>query len=198
MSRSAGNGEPPRASTRESAREPQRESPRESPRGSPRELSPSDELNGAPSQSTPPRGRERLDQTAEQPITGAGGVVFDPSGRVLLLQHVSGEWVFPKGHLEAGESSLEAALREVAEEAGVNATCTSPERQWLTSYRNSRGELREITWFKCRTADTEVVITEDLFTAGAFFPLTVAFKRITHAEDLELLRRVSADGEDAA
>jgi len=29
------------------------------------------------------------------------------------------EWVLPKGHLEAGESTAEAAVREVREEAGI-------------------------------------------------------------------------------
>lgn len=33
----------------------------------------------------------------------------------------SEEWVFPKGHIEKGEKSVEAAVREVREEAGVLA-----------------------------------------------------------------------------
>lgn len=41
---------------------------------------------------------------------------------VLVTQH-SGHhgWDFPKGHLEAGESSEQAALREVEEETGIKA-----------------------------------------------------------------------------
>ena len=30
-------------------------------------------------------------------------------------------WIFPKGHVEAGESAAEAAVREVREEAGIEA-----------------------------------------------------------------------------
>ena len=30
-----------------------------------------------------------------------------------------GQWTFPKGHLEAGETSAEAAIREVYEETGI-------------------------------------------------------------------------------
>ena len=33
----------------------------------------------------------------------------------------AGAWVFPKGHIEAGEAPESAALREVREEAGVGA-----------------------------------------------------------------------------
>ena len=32
-----------------------------------------------------------------------------------------GRWVFPKGHIEDGETAADTALREVAEEAGVRA-----------------------------------------------------------------------------
>lgn len=125
-------------------------------------------------------------------------MVFDPSGKVLLLKHVSGHWVFPKGHIEAGEDALQAALREVAEEAGVNAACEHPEQHWLTNYRNSRGELREITWFHCHTKATEVQITEDLFIAGGFFTLSAALEQLAHPEDRDLLRKVSAYGEHSA
>jgi 8-oxo-dGTP pyrophosphatase MutT (NUDIX family) len=49
----------------------------------------------------------------------AGGVVVDRNDRVLVLRRPSrGEVRLPKGHVEKGESHLEAALREVAEESG--------------------------------------------------------------------------------
>jgi 8-oxo-dGTP pyrophosphatase MutT (NUDIX family) len=59
--------------------------------------------------------------------THAGGVVFRVVGnqRQYLLVRArdpAGAWVFPKGHIEVGESPEQAALREVAEEAGVRAT----------------------------------------------------------------------------
>ena len=59
---------------------------------------------------------------AKFPVEGAGGVVFNGQGLVLLLGHRNGTWVFPKGHLDPGETELEAALREVEEEAGVATT----------------------------------------------------------------------------
>ena len=43
--------------------------------------------------------------------TSAGGLVLDRRGRLL--------WSLPKGHVEAGESEPETAVREVCEETGI-------------------------------------------------------------------------------
>ena len=50
-----------------------------------------------------------------------GGVVVNPLGEFLLVGHQKGGAVtFPKGHKEKGEGGLEAAVREVYEEAGIS------------------------------------------------------------------------------
>ena len=51
----------------------------------------------------------------------------DGTLEVLLVQHRAGHWAFPKGHPEAGESHLETALRELAEECGISAVRLQPE-----------------------------------------------------------------------
>jgi 8-oxo-dGTP pyrophosphatase MutT (NUDIX family) len=60
-------------------------------------------------------------------VSQAGAVVFRTDGgsvRILLVtsRKNPGVWVFPKGHLEAGESHADAALREAEEEAGIQGT----------------------------------------------------------------------------
>jgi len=53
----------------------------------------------------------------------AGVIVFRRQGRralYLLLQHMRGHWAFPKGHIETGETSVDAARREVLEETGIS------------------------------------------------------------------------------
>ena len=42
--------------------------------------------------------------------------------KYLLVCEHSGFWVFPKGHMEAGESEQETAFREVKEETGLDIT----------------------------------------------------------------------------
>lgn len=63
----------------------------------------------------------------------AGGLVLDhldPDGQALLISRHDRRgrliWSFPKGHLEAGETDREAAIREVAEETGIEARVVEP------------------------------------------------------------------------
>jgi|TARA_B100000315_G_scaffold240344_2_gene260035 8-oxo-dGTP pyrophosphatase MutT (NUDIX family) len=70
-----------------------------------------------------------------------GGVVLDDRGRVLLIErHVErgGEQVhevrLPKGHVEAGETDEQAAIREVREETGYGDLRIIAD---LESYRHS-------------------------------------------------------------
>jgi len=64
-------------------------------------------------------------------ITHAGGVVVryhDGLMQYLLVSASDDQnlWVFPKGHIEDNESPEDAALREVREEAGIEATINTP------------------------------------------------------------------------
>ena len=61
----------------------------------------------------------------------AGAVVFRTDGgsvRILLVRSRKnpGVWVFPKGHVETGESHADTALREAEEEAGISGTVVGP------------------------------------------------------------------------
>lgn len=77
--------------------------------------------------------------------THAGGVVVRRNGndsRFLLVtaKRQPGLWVFPKGHIEPGETPEQAAVREVMEEAGVDATVVAP--VGATEFRSARGPVR--------------------------------------------------------
>ncbi|MEW1648450.1 NUDIX domain-containing protein [Streptomyces sp. NPDC091219] len=54
-------------------------------------------------------------------LTGAGVVVTDTVGRILLGWSVRGVWELPGGKNDPGEGFLEAGVRELAEETGLRA-----------------------------------------------------------------------------
>lgn len=51
-------------------------------------------------------------------VTAAHCFAFD-GDRVVLALHVDRDWTIPGGHVEVGESPLEAMRREAREEAGI-------------------------------------------------------------------------------
>jgi len=120
-----------------------------------------------------------------EPVPGAGGLVFNSAGEVLLIRDRRGFWVFPKGHLEEGESFEAAARREVREETGVKAAVTKA--LGVTRYRNDRGVERMIRWF-LMLGEGPVRLEPGLTGAGFFDP-EEAESRLAFAEDVALLRK---------
>ena len=52
----------------------------------------------------------------------ASAVVLDDQDRVLLVHHNKiGLWLYPGGHIDPDEDPAQAAVREVAEETGIQA-----------------------------------------------------------------------------
>lgn len=130
----------------------------------------------------------RPPRTARRVVEGAGGVVINDAGDVLLIRHRNGSWVFPKGHIEAGESKVDAAVREVEEEAGVQSVVVDPCQTWQTAYVNPRREGRRITWYLLRSHATEAVMREAIFPTGGFFDPDEALAMLQFEEDRQLLR----------
>lgn len=129
-----------------------------------------------------PKNRER--HGVRERILGAGGVVFNPDGQVLLIRYADGAWTFPKGHIDPGETIAIAAVREVHEEGGVEARIIL--ELGFTEYVNPKGVARRVHWYAMRT-DATTALAEPGFQAG-FFPLETALKRLGHLQNKQLLR----------
>ena len=108
-------------------------------------------------------------------VHASGGVVESEDGGVLFIR-LRNRWDLPKGHVEAGELSRDAACREVLEETGVTAQIIGdgPLMTTLHAYDTyGRWELKRTDWWHMRAmngvlcAQQEEGITDIMWCAPA-------------------------------
>lgn len=91
-------------------------------------------------------------------VRAAGGVPVRETrdGREVLVVHRAsyGDWTFPKGKLEAGETDEQCALREVLEETGL--VCALEDELPSTSYYDGRGRPKEVRYWRLRVVGGEL------------------------------------------
>ncbi|WP_266364025.1 NUDIX hydrolase [Tellurirhabdus rosea] len=85
-------------------------------------------------------------------VKAAGGVVTKDGKTLLMFRR--GKWDLPKGKLDEGEKSREAAAREVEEETGVvgkvgERLCTT----WHTYRQNGNRYLKRTKWYAMTCVD---------------------------------------------
>ena len=123
-------------------------------------------------------------------VAQAGGIVFRPAGggsvgvSVLLVSSKKepGNWIFPKGHVEPGESASEAALRETEEEAGVDGDLLGPVGALEFDWRSQR---YRVEYFLIR-ARSETDTTDG--RTKVWLPFDEALARLTYEDSRRLLR----------
>lgn len=83
-------------------------------------------------------------------IRAAGGIVYrhNAAGRTeiaCIYREARGDWTFPKGKLDEGESFEEAALREVVEETGMH--CRIERFVGTTNYTHRKGKPKIVAYY---------------------------------------------------
>lgn len=121
-------------------------------------------------------------------VLQAGGIAFRADGGavsvlVVTSKKAPAEWVFPKGHIEPGETAAAAAVRETHEEAGVEGVLLGPVGAPLEF--QSGHELVSVRYFLIRAA-SETPETDGRTKQWLTFDEALA--RLTYENARQLLR----------
>ena len=126
-------------------------------------------------------------------LHSAGGVIYRRGGggvEVCLIQPRRERWALPKGMIEHGETSEQAALREVREETGLRAAITTPLGS-LTYYFFAGGKRvrKTVDFYLMRFLDGSTDDHDDEVLSAAWFALVDAERLLAYPNE----RRVLAD-----
>ncbi|HJQ84409.1 MAG TPA: NUDIX hydrolase [Candidatus Binatia bacterium] len=107
-------------------------------------------------------------------------------------------WTIPKGHLEAGESSADAAVREVREETGIVAEVDGPlgDVTYWFARRDERGQpvrvFKRVRFFLMRATGGRFADRDAEMDAVRWYPLDEAERTVSFANERALLARAAA------
>lgn len=122
----------------------------------------------------------------------AGGVVVR-KGKVAVLRKFRGDWVLPKGRLENGETKEEAALREVSEEAGVNAEIKryiGYVKYWYTHIEGMKVQ-KTVYYYYMESNDAQLIPQrEEGFIEAVYMPFDKAIHLIRHNAEKNMVKKV--------
>ena len=99
---------------------------------------------------------------AEQVILTNLCMVYDRDGNILVLDRKDPDWpgvTFPGGHVEPGESFVEAVIREVREETGL--TIESPRLCGTKQFQTQQGQRYVVFFYKTDKFSGELRSSEE-------------------------------------
>ncbi len=108
----------------------------------------------------------------------------------LLLYYPKGYWALVKGHLDPGETPLEAAHREVMEETGLTAIVDEgfvDVLRYIFTNKHGQKVAKEVTFYVGQAISTDVQLSHE-HEAYAWLPFEEAYERLTYDNAKQLLK----------
>jgi 8-oxo-dGTP pyrophosphatase MutT (NUDIX family) len=135
----------------------------------------------------------RLSKREEPQVRAAGGVVLRPGlqgqPEVLLVHRPKyDDWTIPKGKLDPGESDLEAAVREVEEETGLQ--CDVGRELPTAAYSDHNGHSKVVRYWEMTPARGRFQPNHEVDDVR-WLPLHEAMQLLTYDRDRDVLAAVA-------
>ncbi len=125
-------------------------------------------------------------------IKSCGFVAFrqiENKNYYLIIKSHNGDIGFPKGHMEAGESEIQTAIRELREETGATVEITPGFRRQI-EYPLHRvpGTMKQSVYFLGKCTSDELIPQATEVTEAVFLPYKEALLVLTFEDAKEILK----------
>lgn len=124
-----------------------------------------------------------------------GAIVFRKyhgNTEILLVRHLkAGHWSFPKGHMEAGETEEETALREIKEETGLDVLIDTGFRETVT-YSPKRNTKKTVVYFVGMATSHELVPQKEEISQLRWLEIDQANAALTYDNDKAIVSKAKA------
>ncbi|NLA32611.1 MAG: NUDIX domain-containing protein [Mollicutes bacterium] len=98
------------------------------------------------------------------------GCIVVKDDEVLLVRNEAGHWLLPKGHVEAGETEQETAIREVKEETNIDVEIISDNR-YLITYQSKEDYIKDVVYFIARPKSNKIIVQDHEVVEAKYFKL---------------------------
>lgn len=129
-------------------------------------------------------------------ISLAGGIVLNEKGEVALVSEKNNRWSFPKGRIESGETTLQAALREIWEETGLTSLVVikeigTYERPKLNpKTKAEKNQNKKFTLFLCTTHQEKLKPIHKEHPEARWFNISKVARTLTHPTDKKFFNSI--------
>ena len=121
----------------------------------------------------------------------AGAIIYTEMNverQYLLIRDFHGNYGFPKGHLEKGETEEEAAIREIREEVGLEVELDTSFREEL-NYIMPNGILKKSIYYLASYRDQTPIMQEEEVQEIILLPYEEAMDLLTFDNMKEVLQK---------
>ncbi|MFH0887324.1 MAG: NUDIX domain-containing protein [bacterium] len=130
----------------------------------------------------------------------AGGVVINPSNMILVVNQHGNSWSLPKGHIDTGENTIDAAKREILEETGIKDLTFIKELGSYERYRigldvanDDKSELKTIHMLLFKTEETRLAPTDPDNPIAKWSTKEEVTNLLTHPKDKAFFEKIKGE-----
>ncbi len=120
-----------------------------------------------------------------------GAIVLD-GGKILVIQQAEGHWGFPKGHVEAGETEVQTAIREIKEETNYDVEVNENYR-YVETYSPKEGVEKDVVFFVAKKVAGDMRPQEEEVQNILWLTYEETLERLTYENSKEILKKAWKD-----